>query len=230
VPGIDPEFAFEPSAKRIFRPRPGLDSAFTVAGKSGTRNVFITLTAGQAAQSWRFKTDGQERLILSSANLVCEGDILTLYAATNRMRLDIFPGRKGTWDRQEINTPPVSFTPEIKKLSPNEWEFRVEKLPEALWDVQVAIKFLGSAATLFVDGKKYTDFWYNGTAWNIGLNRFFRPDSGPHIFRIKVTPWEDKIKGVPAALTPQTDDERKGMIQSIDFIPVFQSLVSELEH
>src|SRR5512139_4232336 len=102
------------------------------------------------------------------------------------MRLYSFPAAGEKWDSREYVATPVEFKPELKKLSQNEWEFTVDKLPAKLCDVEVAIRFIGSTGDLLVDGKKYTDIRYNGTSWIIGLNRFFRPDRGPHTFRVKV--------------------------------------------
>ena len=101
----------------------------------------------------------------------------------------------------------------------------MDRLAVGLRDVQVAIHFIASTGELWVDGKKYTDLRYNGTPWMIGLNRFFRPQVGAHTFTVKVSAWDSAVKGIAREAQPKTDEERKGVIKSIDFIPDYQVMV-----
>jgi len=247
VTGIEPEFAFDTASLNaleaatthanggwtVVKPTPGLDSAFAVTVKDGRKTVFVTLTRQQAERCWRARYRGKERLFISDANLAFDGDTLILHSAGNpRMALHAFPAIGGEasppplFGTQEFAAKPVEFSPNLKKVSPNEWQFTVDRLPLELRDVQVAIHFIASTGDLLVDGKKYTDMRYNGTPWMIGLNRFFLPQVGPHTFTIKVSAWDNAVNGIAKDAQPKTDEERKGMIKSIDFIPEYQVKLS----
>ncbi len=246
VTGIEPEFAFDPGSLKalaaattlasggwtLTKPKPGLDSAFSVTANDGRKTVFVTLSREQAERSWRARYRAKERLFISDANLAFAGDMLMLHSAGNpRMTLHAFPAIGGEaasstlFGTQEFSAKPVDFRPNLKRISANEWQFTVDRLAVGLRDVQVAIHFIASTGELWVDGKKYTDLRYNGTPWMIGLNRFFRPQVGAHTFTVKVSAWDSAVKGIAREAQPKTDEERKGVIKSIDFIPDYQVMV-----
>jgi beta-galactosidase len=96
--GIAPEFAFDPRSvpqgarARIGNLTPGTDCIFPVASRDGGREVrILVLTEEQAHQAWRARIWGADRLFLSTAGLIFDGDTLRVQSRQPTMAFSVFP-------------------------------------------------------------------------------------------------------------------------------------------
>jgi beta-galactosidase len=97
LPGINPEFAFDPRTLRLgARARvndltPGTDCFFPVDSRDRRQAHILVLTEEEARQAWEARIWGAERLFLSSAGLIFDGDNLRLQSLAPTMSFSVFP-------------------------------------------------------------------------------------------------------------------------------------------
>ncbi len=95
--GIAPEFAFDPrtlrpgSRARVEGLAPGTDCVFTVHARNGDDRRILVLTSAQARQSVVAAMWGADRLFLSTAGLVFDGDTLRVQSTAPTMYVSVFP-------------------------------------------------------------------------------------------------------------------------------------------
>ena len=95
--GISPEFAFDPrtlppgARARVHDLAPGTDCLFTVASRNGVQVRVLVLTEEEARQAWVARMWGADRLFLSSAGLLFDGDTLRVQSREPRMAFSVFP-------------------------------------------------------------------------------------------------------------------------------------------
>ncbi len=226
-PGIAPEFAIEgtsgssieASHAEILRSQgmtfvsgiePGPGIAVEIRDHKGVITRIIVLSRGQALDAWKVSLGGQERLILSAADLFFDGDRMHLRASDPALlEAAFFPawvrppagfadvGRDGVFQRYAVSPQPVPLNPiasvqEIGQgedpppvkmsrgvaMAPDEaefekaarWTIRVPRA-EAPTDLLLSIQYEGDIARLYAGGKLFTDNFYNGTTWEVGLRR-----------------------------------------------------------
>ncbi len=96
-PGIPAEFVFDPATLAPGAParrsglEPGAGALFRVAARDGTEAQVLLLTAQQAAQAWKARLWGQERLFLSEDGLLFEGDRLRVQSRRWNMSFSAWP-------------------------------------------------------------------------------------------------------------------------------------------
>jgi beta-galactosidase len=230
-PGISPEFAIEEqSGVSIIAPNakishgegvsvisgfePGSGVAIEIRDQKGVTTRIVVLTRDQALTAWKVKLGGQERLILSPADLFFDGDRMHLRANDPALlEAAFFPawtappsgfsdaGLDGVFRRYAVSPRPPSVNlaaavqevdeagdPPPAKMSngvavePDEAEFKnaarwTIRVPGAVApaDLLLSIQYQGDIARLYAGGKLYTDNFYNGSAWEVGLRRIPGP-------------------------------------------------------
>jgi beta-galactosidase len=226
-PGVSPEFAFvQKSGVSIEAPNakithgqnvsivsglePGTGVAIQIRDAKGISTQIIVLTRDQALNAWKVKLAGQERLILSPADLFFDGDRMHLRANDPKLlEAAFFPGwprppagfasagSDGAFRRYAVSPQPASVTldasaqevdeagdpPPAKighgvAVAPDEAEFQnaarwTIRVPGAAApaDLLLSIQYQGDIARLYAGGKLFTDNFYNGSAWEVGLRR-----------------------------------------------------------
>lgn len=97
VAGINPEFAFDPRTlppgvrARRTDLTPGTDCIFTVNSRDGRQAHVLVLTEEEARQAWEARMWGADRLFISSAGLIFDGDRLRLQSREPKMAFSVFP-------------------------------------------------------------------------------------------------------------------------------------------
>lgn len=241
VDGIKSEFAVEnglveQNGKRIaasngiayVSPLAGMGKAFTVTAKDGAKSVVVLLTRKQAEQSWRFNIDGKERLLISNANLLVDGEELELSTKNKVAELYSFPsiaakalkeeGKRGIFTKHTFTFPGIATPVEIAQKG-KEWVVNFSKMPEGVKDYFLNVSYVGSVGEVYLDGKKYSDDRYNGTVWDLGIKRFV--DGKQHYLTFRALPWDDNVKGVAPKDLPKSSNERAGAIRTITAQPEY---------
>ncbi len=118
--GMAPEFAFDPrtlapgSRARVDGLTPGTDCVFTVRARNGDDVRILVLTEAQARQAVKAAMWGADRLFLSTAGLVFDGDTLRVQSTRPTMYFSVFPSpplklsgkEDGLFTRFVVSTPP----------------------------------------------------------------------------------------------------------------------------
>lgn len=240
VDGIDPEYAFASesvgkiqgnagelrldSGRTIIAAQAGADHAIHLTSASGQSVVLFTLTSAESLASWRVTVNRQEELLLSSANVLSSPSGLTLYSEKESMPWQLLnsrlPHKAGTLVAQK-----AKCDSPLNIYSDNSYEWHLDRLPAGVVDVRVDVDYIGSTAEFWVDGIKYTDNRLNGDRWTFSLARFFKPGDGKHKFRVTVQPWDDRVKGIPPASQPRTDEMKKGILGNVHFVPIYEGTI-----
>lgn len=90
TPGVPAEFAFNGAAPTVLKP--GREVALSVAGKDGAELRVVVLDQADGLSLWKDEWRGRERVFLTRAGLVIDGDALRLSAEdAGDLTLDVFP-------------------------------------------------------------------------------------------------------------------------------------------
>jgi hypothetical protein len=106
--GVRAEFVFDPqtiaahSRARFRWLEPGTDCVFTVRARNGAGAKILLLTEEQARHCWKANIWGADRLFLSTAGLIFDGNTLRLQSRDPRMSFAVYPparlGKRGRPD------------------------------------------------------------------------------------------------------------------------------------
>ncbi|MFW5984959.1 MAG: beta-galactosidase, partial [Halanaerobiaceae bacterium] len=160
---------------------------------NGDQVNFVVLTKKQARNLWKLKIGGRERIFITAADLLSDGQSLKLFTIEKKTQLkagpelNVLPEVKGGRIQNHENsnlfsTYLIEFPDRFCEVEVNELEETKEnkwyrlKLPENplhdLHDLWLKIDFAGDRAELFLDHELCADWFYNGRIWRIGLRRF----------------------------------------------------------
>jgi hypothetical protein len=94
IPGIAPEFSFDPatSPRTIIRPKPGRNSTFALLDKSGAKTTFLVLTEAEAEQAAVVHLGTKDHLVLTASDVFFDGGAIHLRSTASPTQiLSIFP-------------------------------------------------------------------------------------------------------------------------------------------
>jgi hypothetical protein len=170
---------------------PGLDCLIEITKADGSRVRLVTLTRSQAEMCSSQMLWGRQRLIISDAWAVVNGEELQLYSAGQKqVELFIYPAPV---EKLESSAGACKgkaegiYTHYTVKVSKKEIKLNVERPAEDRACVHLTkgifadgqnavyrlrIDYAGDTGEAYIDGKLVGDNFYNGMPWEIGLNRF----------------------------------------------------------
>lgn len=245
--GIRPEFCFaqntdariktdaphktEGTYTRYF-PKPGSDMALTVTSPKGSTAHIILLSRKDAENAWRMNIKGQERLVISEANLTQNKDSLELAAYTPTMKMSVYPPLKesilkqkpvldGVFASYTFTTPKANIDLKPGTLPSKSLDLALSKLqlPPNVRDVLIRVNYTGSTAKLFTGDTLYTDNRHIGEPFEFTLKRFLLKNVPT--LKVTIDPWDDKVQGIPQEFAPTNDAEKQGMIRSVEILPEY---------
>ena len=184
--------AVEENGITYLTPDPGLGCVATITKADGSQVRLITLTRAQAEQCSRQRLWGQERLIISDAWAVVSGEELHLFSSGQKQsEVYICPPLTGKlvssvgsckgkadeiYTHYTVKLPHKEIKLTVERLAEERASAAAVRLPKGtLVDGQSAllrIEYAGDTGEAYIDGKLVGDNFYNGTTWEIGLNRF----------------------------------------------------------
>ncbi|WP_316794717.1 beta-galactosidase [Pedobacter frigoris] len=248
LPGVNPQLAFDAAsiASKSFEGwateksggmvqlKAGNNKALIVKDKAGNTISLVFLSRKQAENSWRLKLKGQDALIVSDADVLIEDSKVTLQQLGNEnfnvqvypKSLNAFTGLKPqagkVFDSYTIKT--ATYVPKVTIAYPEKVNAMVQlpkSLPANVASLILNVNYLGGSALLFQNGKHITDNLYNGTTWNIGLERFMKGEE----IAIKLQDWNNKITGVAPSLVKEIS-EKGTMFKNVKAVPQYQTILN----
>jgi beta-galactosidase len=168
---------------------PGFDCMATITRADGSQVRIITLTRPQAELCSGQVLWGRQRLIISDAWAVADGEELQLFCSGQKqVELFIYPAPQNKIESSAGTCKGKTegiYTHYTIKLPKKEIKLNVEhpaedravvRLPKGTFADGLRpflrIDYTGDTGEAYLDGKLAADNFYNGTPWEIGLNRF----------------------------------------------------------
>jgi hypothetical protein len=193
----DVHISDEVDGKLYLTVEPGAGHSFTLTARDGKAVRVTTLTRSEAERAWCGAAWGEERLIISDADLFFTGQSvevrsqgeseisLTIFPAVNDWPLKAYGGAL-TVDQQGVSSKlclsaPARY-PDIRLKDCGAGRFQID-LPEdvmsGLNDIFLQFDYEGDMGSLFLNGRLIADNYNNDTPWRVGLKRFL-PEALAH--------------------------------------------------
>ncbi|AHF93308.1 beta-galactosidase [Opitutaceae bacterium TAV5] len=173
---------------------PGIESMVCVTASSGREAVMVVLDDKAALQFWRGRFEGEERVVVSSCDVVFANDHMEILAETGgrdveSVTLHVFPpldesggARSGVFQRHSVDVETRSPRVEVEQIAASRVSVRVRAEEFAGFDeVLLRIGYTGDVGSAFIGGRLVHDNFGNGQIWELGLRRFFRENGGRDI-------------------------------------------------
>ncbi len=211
----------------------GLETVITVKTVDGKTVRIFTLTRQQAENATVQKVGGRDRLLISNATLVREGDQLFAYSNQDEVSTFVYPALDATsyFSAHRITTDPIQVMFEQRNVASNKVSLKfADALPEGIHNAVLRIDYVGDMGQAYIDGKLVHDNFYNGTCWEIGLRHFEHRLAGKELL-IMIVPSE-KHSGsqryIPTgmAFRPEADGESIAVINSISVVSEYKLSVN----
>jgi hypothetical protein len=160
----------------------------TVPG--GSKMIIYTLTREQSLNFWKVYCFGRERILLTNANVLPEGERIQLRSIDKEnLYLKIFPPVKEGVEVEgkllERSESEDIFDNYAVKLEKKGIELKIEKINDAkaviyfgeesfkdAKEVYLRIEYTGDVGYAYIDGKLVNDNFSNDATWEIGLKKF----------------------------------------------------------
>lgn len=241
--GITPEFQFDSKSevtttaplKKIgstvsYYPQPSRSMAMQATASDGRKVSVLLLSRKDAEKSWRLDFSGKPRLLISDANIIAPSKGLELSSSETTMNLAIFPkmGKsllnnepktEGVFSCYTFTTPLAKIEIKSTPLPAKTWTVTMPSLPKNVRDVLFQVNYTGSTADL-IDGKtRYTDNRHIGLPFEFSAKRFVLANKKE--LTVVANPWDNDVVGIPQEFAPVSDEEKQGMIRSVNSIPEY---------
>jgi len=175
---------------------PGFDCLVTITKADGSQVRLLTLTRAQAEMCSSQMLWGRQRLIISDAWAVVDGEELQLFSSGQKqVELYIYPapalgdklassaGRfkgktEGIYTHYTLKVPKKEIKLSVEHPAEDRAAAAAVHLPKGTFidghgaALRLKIDYAGDTGEAYIDGKLIADNFYNGTPWEIGLNRF----------------------------------------------------------
>jgi hypothetical protein len=219
---------------------PGKRCLIDLKTASGDHVTICTLTRSQALRLWKVDIWGQERLILSQADLLTQNGIIELLSAgAPEMCVSMFPAVEGLLgpDGQLEGVADGLFTDFYVSLPARQIALSVTQvsagkavvqLPpdgfHGVADITLAIRYQGDVGYATVDGRLISDNFANGAPWEIALRRFERlvPERAIDLYIAPLREGQVVASDSSMALQQTFVGQEIAEIESIEAIPQYQ--------
>lgn len=187
--GLKPEYIFDKKTlkggiKKLV-PTPGLESTVKLQSVAGNEILITTLTRTQALNACKVNTGTEEKLLITSADILQENTEVRLQSIDSQIQVVIFPAspvasktslrsnKQKYFSRISFTPKEITITPDIYTASDRRFQINLSKDSfKDVSDLILSIDYVGDTGAAFINGKMITDNFYNGTPWKIGLKRY----------------------------------------------------------
>ena len=226
---------------------PGLNCSVQITGTDGTSIQLLLLTQEQAHACWKGQVGGQERLILSDALVLVQGDGLELsWRGQSSVSLAIYPPLEpgitssegtltktsdGFFTRYTLTLPEDQTDLSIQHLSADCFAVKMPAtLLDGKQDAFLFIDYVGDMGHAYLDGRLVSDHFSHGSPWEIGLKRFVAPERDQELI-IRLSPLRPDAAArryfpTGMAFRPIEDGTALLTIHSVTLVPEYQVILA----
>lgn len=223
----------------------GLDNCVVLQTLEGKTIKITTLTRAQAIQSAKLNLWGQERLIISNANLTSNQGNLEIISRDHQMEFNMYPKiqqdfhvsngsiykeTSSIFEKYKLNLEQKMVYFHTEKSGENRMVIKFDHdLLKEMNDAYLQIDYRGDTGNAFIDGKLISDNFYNGALWEIGLKRFV-PEIRQKGMYVYISPLRKGkiITHTDQAYIETFEGEEIGEIRNVQILPEYRVLVSVL--
>lgn len=145
---------------------------YDIEGELGDCRL-LTLSRQEALDAWLVKHNGEETLLLCESPVIC--DIDQTYCLTRKtVPWRTLNGENGLFAVPQVNSAVRFLRTNVNYLC-YEYELDLNCAAEA-HEVYLRVDYEGALAELFINGEKAADDLYDGSVWEVALNRYGRPE------------------------------------------------------
>lgn len=202
----------------------------------GNKVTLVFLTRKQAENAWRIQLKNQDALLITNADVLAQDDKITLQQVNQTdFNLMVYPKGLNAFSNHKVETAvqgnklfdtyqqkTKAYVPQVS-VSYTDKHRAVVKLPSALpaqvADLILKVDYLGNACKIMQNEKYITDNLFNGTTWEIAMQRFSKESN----VELNIMDWDKKTTGVPANLVEEV--QKKGAIfKGINVVPQYETI------
>ncbi|WP_214227891.1 beta-galactosidase [Pedobacter sp. B4-66] len=200
----------------------------------GNNITLVFLTRKQVENAWRIKLKNQDALLITDADVLAEDDKVTLQQAGQaNFNLQVYPKGLNAFANQKVQQAgQISvlfdtyqqktqlYGPKVSIKYPEKQKAIISlpsALPSNVNDLILNVDYLGNACKITQNDKYITDNLYNGTTWQIAMERFSKQSD----VELTISDWDNKTTGVSENLVDEV--KSKGtLFKSIKAVPQYQ--------
>lgn len=223
----------------------GLNNTILIHSEDGITIKITTLTRAQAVQSTKLHLWGQDRLVISHADLTSNQGILEIVSRDHQIEFNIYPEIQqnlhvsngsikresgSVFENYNLLLIEKQISLQTKKSGDHRMEITFDQdLLKGIHDSFLQIDYTGDTGNAFIDGRLISDHFYNGLSWEIGLKRFVPEilNKGMYIYisplrRGKITTYVDQ------AYIETFEGEEIAEIRNVQILPEYRVLLNVL--
>jgi hypothetical protein len=230
---MNPEFSFSETPSSVTGTWNVVDGVFTAASepvetemsfvfnKNGKTIRIVLLSLEDGLNSYYFEE--KNRFFITDADVSINGADTVLYSRGSQpCVVKVYNAETGIFSRKEYSK--ELYSPEINMKKSGYCRKQIvelpAQLPENVSDVYLNIDYRGAEAKLYAGRNLYTDHYFYGRTWTIGLKRFIA-DSNVNSLKLKFKCWSPIVNGI-------SKQHRREMYKKIT--PYFKDSSVEVEY
>ena len=245
---------------------PGTEARIEIHTRNHEDSQIVILSREDAQNIWKTSRDGQERLVLSPANVFFDRDRVHLRSADPaRLTLGVFPspsriplgfravGRRGIFEQYRAQVQPARLTVKVEQLkeatpqppvrmgkevalapeeaafdSAGRWSIHIPPVSSAaVKKVFLRINYEGDIARVYVDSKLFTDNFYDGMPWNVGLGSLVARGGDPEL-ELRILPLrQDAPIYLPSGTRPAFPPNGEiAKLREVQIVPEYEAVAN----
>ncbi|HEX3045643.1 MAG TPA: beta-galactosidase [Bacillota bacterium] len=224
---------------------PGTDCLISLTGANDQRIRICTLTQEQALHFWKFDLWGQERVLISGADIIVNDGYIELSRIGDpNLDFQIYPpvgkellsdagqlkGREESiFETFETRLPEKVIEVELRLVDQDKATVQFPGAPfTGVNEIYLEVDYLGNVGYAFCDGVLISDNFCNGEPWEIGLKRFGSRvlEQGMYFYILPYREGSEVIFDRDIEFRHDFSSDRIAQIYSIKAIPEYKMILS----
>lgn len=216
-------------------------SVAKITSQHGEKINICTLTDQESLHIWKAKLKGQERILMTEANvLIAEEDFRLEYSDLDEVQVKVFPGlgtnikaneqtimeeKDGLFSKYVIPAQKKNIDLYVKSINSHQATIQLHNQAfQDLKEIILNIDYLGDIGYAFIDGELVHDNFCNGRVWEIGL-KHLKEELSENDMYVYITPIKEGVQvknDTPMAGRKEMTEKEISEIKAITAKPVYE--------